>query len=239
MHIPDGFLDPKMSHGLIAAALASLAFCLSKVQQEITRLAPQRVVAFAGEGMVNAGNRAKKILSKAGEKKIFLIIAVTSLIYIIQMFDFSMGNGAKGHLMGAFFASLILGPFAGTIAVSLTLLLQAFYLSDGGIIALGANIINMAFLGSFASYYFYKILNRLINMDTIHKNINIGIAAWFSVVLSASAYAIEMAVSGQSNVQDIIFIHLRIGIVEAMGTIFAFSLFRKIFNGKLNDEFRK
>lgn len=234
MHIPDGLLDPKISQGLMGAALTSLVFCLAKAKREITQVVPQRALAFAGEGMINAGNRTKKMLSKVGEKKIFLIILVSSLIFAVQMFDFSIGEGAKGHLIGAFFSSLILGPFAGTIAVSLTLILQAIFLSDGGIFALGANIINMAFLGSFASYYFYGFL-----MKYFSKNISIGISAWVSVVLAASAYAIETGISGNSNFVKIIFMHSKIGIAEAAATLILAALFRKLIGQHNNADISK
>lgn len=61
MHIPDGFLDPKMSGGLMGAAVGALAYCVAKVTQAVTEMVPQRVLAAAGNAMGNiqaAGHRA-------------------------------------------------------------------------------------------------------------------------------------------------------------------------------------
>ena len=226
MHIPDGFLDPKMSGGLLGMAAGVLGYCLGKVMKAVTAVVPGRVLAAAGNiaGSIQLGGR--RALTKIGEEKIYQMGVVAAWIFSAQMFNFPVNSGTSGHLMGGVFAAVLLGPYAGTIVISAVLLIQSMVFADGGISALGANIINMALLGSFASYYVYSGLKSLFP-----EVVSIAVASWFSVVLAAFACSVEIGLSGTTGLYDAALnmfkVHSIIGIAEAVLTVFMLRLFNR------------
>lgn len=221
MHIPDGFLDPKVSSGLIAAAAAVLSYSISKVKEAVTVLKTSEAYALAGNTAQNITTSARKVLSHDGQRLLTKMGMIASLIFIAQMIDFPIGTGSSGHLFGGVFASIIVGPFAGTIVMSAVLAIQAIFLHDGGMIALGANIINMAIIGSMLGFGIYFLLKKIV-----HEWSAILMASWASVVMTSIAGAIE---TGNYN---IIRVHLMIGIAEALITLALISIYRIIFEAK-------
>lgn len=226
MHIPDGFLDPKLSQGLMGMAVAVLGVCFAKVMQALTAKVPHHVWASAGNTLGQIGMGSKRILTQWGEKKIQRMGLVASWIFAAQMFNFPIGSGTSGHLIGGVFASVLLGPFAGAIVLSVVLLMQSFFFADGGLMTLGANIINMGVIGSMGGYTIYIGLKKLMP-----KTVAVAIAAWFSVVLSALACALEMGLSGTTDLSDVttamLKSHALIGLAEAGITVFLLRLFEK------------
>jgi len=148
MHIPDGFLDPKISTGLLGAALGVLGYCLAQVTKAVTALVPGRVLAAASNALGNVQMGGRRVLTKLGEKKISRMALVAAWVFSAQMFNFPVASGTSGHLIGGVFAAVLLGPFAGAVVISVVLAVQSFFFADGGLMALGANIVNMAVLGS-------------------------------------------------------------------------------------------
>jgi len=71
MHIPDGFLDPKISTGLIGAAVAVFGYSLSKVREAVTALAPAEAFATAGNAVGNITGRMRRILTANGKRTIY------------------------------------------------------------------------------------------------------------------------------------------------------------------------
>jgi cobalt/nickel transport system permease protein len=224
MHIPDGFLDPKISNGLIGASVGVLGYCLGKVFKSITSLVPARVLSAAGNSLGNIKLASRRVLNKFGEQQLLKMAMVGAWVFSAQMFNFPINSGTSGHLIGGVFASVILGPFAGTIVISVVLLIQSLFFADGGLMALGANIINMAIIGSFVSYYIYISLKKYTS-----EIISIAIASWFSVVLASFACALEIGLSGTIGLKDVIFamlkVHSIIGICEAIITVVLWKLF--------------
>ena len=225
MHIPDGFLGPKTSMSLIGAAIGVLGYCFSKVLKAVTVLVPKRVLATAGSNVSKIYSSGRLALTKIGGEKIQKMGIVAAWIFAAQMFNFPINNGTSGHLLGGVFAAVILGPFAGTLVISVVLFVQAFFFADGGFLALGANIINMGLIGCFSSYYLYNYLKKLINVK-----IAIAITAWVSVVGAAFACSLEVGFSGRIPTLDItktmLGVHAIIGIAEAIITIFLLKLFK-------------
>ena len=232
MHIPDGFLGPKMSQGLLGAAASVLGYCFGKVMQAVTAVVPQQVIATAGNTIGNIQIGGRRVLTKLGEAKLAKMGLVASWIFAAQMFNFPIGGGTSGHLIGGLFASVLLGPFAGTIVISVVLIIQSLFFADGGLMALGANIINMAVIGSLGGYYIYAGLKKSLT-DTS----SIAISAWCSVVLAALACSLEIGFSGtiplQSVTSTMLKTHCLIGFVEAIITIV---LLRVYANKSVSDE---
>ncbi|MDR1952566.1 MAG: energy-coupling factor ABC transporter permease [Elusimicrobiota bacterium] len=184
MHIPDGFLNNKAALGMLAGALGMLAFCLSKVFRALA--------VMAGSLAGNNGNTGfGGVLGlSGGAGKYFRKMAVIAIwVFACQMFNIPIQSATSAHLIGGVFAAVLVGPFAGFVVISSVLIVQSLFFADGGILALGANIINMAFVGSFLSYFIYKFFEK--------KNYYLAIAAacFFSVLGAALFCLIELSLS--------------------------------------------
>ena len=227
MHIPDGFLDPKISYGLMGVAVAVLSLCLAKVKAAVTALVPQEAFAAVGKGVKSLAGRGRRVLTRFGEQKIYLMGMVASLVFAAQMFNFPIDKGTSGHLIGGVLAVVLLGPFAGAIVVAAVLIIQALFFADGGLIAMGANIVNMAFFGALLSYYVYVGLKKYV-----WEWLSIGVAAWCSVVIAALIASLEIGFSGTfalgAVASSMLKVHVIIGFAEALITIVLINAFRKL-----------
>ncbi|OGC09692.1 hypothetical protein A3F86_02285 [candidate division WOR-1 bacterium RIFCSPLOWO2_12_FULL_45_9] len=219
MHIPDGFLDPKVSYGLMGMAVAVLSFCLNKVKAAVTALAPQEAFAVVGNGIKCLAGSSRRVFTG----KLYLMGMVTAVIFAIQSFDFIVIEGSSGHLMGGALAAIVLGPFAGELVMSAVLIVQALFLADGGLIALGANIINMAFLGTFVTYYIYAELKKYT-----FEWLGVALAAWLSLVIVALMVSLELGLGFGPMLQ----VHVVVGVAEALFT----TVLVKLFRGMLPNE---
>lgn len=159
---------------------------------------------------------ARKIDNKPSSAK---FASVTAMIFALQMLNFPIASGTSGHLLGGVLAVALLGvPFA-VLSISLVLAVQAFFFGDGGINALGANIINMAFLGSAGAGVFLSWLKA----RNIAKVLALAIASWASVVIAAAACSLEVAFSGAVALNKVLAamlsVHTLIGFGEAALTV--------------------
>lgn len=226
MHIPDGFIDPKFSAGLVGAAGAVMAFSIYRLREALTERAPVRALA-AGLNTVASGTR--RVLTGAGESMIYKMGMVAALVFAAQMFNFPVDNGTSGHLIGGVLAAALLGPFAGAVVISVVLVIQMAFFADGGVLALGANIINMAFVGTMLCYYIYSALKRVFPEWAA-----VAAASWTSVVLAAFSCAVQIGLSGTIPVADVVpamvKVHSVIGIAEALITIVLVYIFRSLLS---------
>lgn len=227
MHIPDGFIDPRISYGLMGAAVAALSYCLAKVKASVTALAPQKAFAAVGQGMRNISEGSRRMLTKFGEQKIYQMGMVASLVFAAQMFNFPVALGTSGHLIGGVLSVVLLGPYAGAIVVAAVLIIQSLFFADGGLIVLGANIINMAFIAGLTCYYIYSFLKKYVLEWQ-----SIAITAWLSVVLAALATSLQIGFSGTHSLSVVmramLQVHVVIGLAEALITIVLIKTFRKL-----------
>lgn len=191
IHIPDGFLDVKTWASLDVAAVGGLAFAFQKVKKEID------------------------------EDKVPLLGVAAAFIFAAQMLNFPVVGGTSGHLMGGLLAAVLLGPWAGSIVVTAVLLVQCLIFQDGGLTALGANVFNMAIVGSIGAYYIYLLLAKLLGERGFM--VSVAMAAWSSVFLASVACALELVISGTVPFQIVLpamaGIHALIGVGEALITV--------------------
>lgn len=224
MHIPNGFLDPKTSAGTAFAAAAVLGYCITKVRQALTRLVSEPVMAGAGNICINITEGSKRAMASIAENHIMKMGAIGSLIFAAQMFNFPVANGTSGHLLGGVLAALALGPFSGTLVIAAILAVQSVFFADGGMITLGANIFNMAVIGTLVPYYIYYALRRTLRAP----NTGIALASFFSVLLASVACSAEIALSGMADLWTIlpamVSVHSRIGIAEGLLTVMILNL---------------
>ncbi len=191
MHIPDGFLSPPTWISAWAIALGGIGGCV--------RLAARSL----------------------RDKTVPLMGVTAAFIFAAQMINFPVPGGTSGHLLGGALAAVLLGPFAGPVVLTCVLVGQCLVFSDGGLTALGANVVNMALLGSGGGYFVYWIVARAVGG---RQGIIAGAAAagWFSVVAAASLCAAELAFSGTSPLAVVLpamaLVHAFIGVGEAVVT---------------------
>lgn len=145
--------------------------------------------------------------------------AVTGLIFALQMLNFPVQDGTSGHLMGAMLAVGLLGvPFA-VLSLALVLAVQTFFFGDGGVNALGANILNMALIGAgLIGFVFHKSVKAGLN-----RTAGLALASGVSVLAGAAACSLEIAVSGAGTLDKVLpamlSIHALIGLGEAILTV--------------------
>jgi cobalt/nickel transport system permease protein len=111
------------------------------------------------------------------------------------MLNFPVAGGTSGHLLGGVLAAVLLGPGAAAVVIACVLLVQALLFSDGGVLALGANIFNMAFIGAMVGYTIYSAVFRFLP-GLRGRIAAVFFAAWCSTVLASLTCAGELALSG-------------------------------------------
>jgi cobalt/nickel transport system permease protein len=201
MHIPDGFL----SHGINAAAFA--------------------VSAGACAYGVKRVNRA------FGEKEIPLMGVTAAFVFAAQMLNFPVAGGTSGHFLGGVFASVLLGPWAGFMIITLVVVVQCLGFADGGLTALGSNVFNMGIVGALGGYVIFTVVYALFRRSHTGFLVALAVSSWLSIVMGASAAALELAASGTSPLTIALpamaGIHAVIGVGEAIITVTAVSLILK------------
>jgi cobalt/nickel transport system permease protein len=191
MHIPDGFLDAKTLAVTGALSVGGLAVAA----RQVNRTLPRNKVPLMG-------------LSAA-------------FVFAAQMLNFPVAGGTSGHLLGGVLAAVLIGPAAAAVVMACVLLAQALIFSDGGVLALGANIFNMSFVGAVCGYAIYCAARRFL--PGLRGRISaVFFAAWLSTVLASLACAGELSLSGTLN-PGVVFpamagVHMLIGIGEGLIT---------------------
>jgi cobalt/nickel transport system permease protein len=152
---------------------------------------------------------------------------LAATIFAGQMLNFSVAGGTSGHLLGAALAAILIGPWASVVVLTCVVGVQALLFQDGGLLALGANIFNMAIVGSFVAYAIYQIVQRLAAGKRWGALVGGFAAAWASILIASLSCALQLAASGTSPA-NIAFpamggIHALIGIGEGLITVGALS----------------
>ncbi len=211
MHIPDGFLSLPVALLFWALAILVVALALRRADQEL------------------------------GDRQVPLMGVLAACIFAAQMLNFAVAGGTSGHLLGAALAVILLGPWAATLVLTAVVGLQALLFQDGGLLTLGANIFNMAVVGVWVAYGVYQTVRRLAGARPWGVLAGGAISAWLSIVVTALACALQLAVSGTSPAQWVIpamgGIHALIGIGEALITVgalaFLYAARRDLFSPDL------
>lgn len=161
MHIPDGYLSPQ-TDGVLGIVSA-----------------------------VTAAVAASKTASTVRAKYIPMLAVGSAFSFIIMMFNVPIPDGTTAHAVGGSLLAVILGPWAAMISVSIALIIQALFFGDGGILALGANIFNMALVMPFVSYAVYLVIAGRSDILSKRRVIGAGIAGYIGINAAALCAAIE------------------------------------------------
>ncbi len=161
MHIPDNFLSPPVWATLDAIAIPAIAYVSRQAQQA-------------------TDNNRLPLLGVMG-----------AFVFAAQMINFPVGLGTSGHLVGGTLLACLIGPWAAALVITSILIVQALVFQDGGVLALGANVINMALMGVLFGYLPARALFR-----TNWKFYGVFLGGLCSVLVSGTLALAELTLSG-------------------------------------------
>jgi cobalt/nickel transport system permease protein len=139
------------------------------------------------------------------------------------MLNFPVVGGTSGHLVGGVLAAVLLGPSAAVIVIACVLIVQCLMFSDGGLLALGANVFNMGMVSVCGGYIIFRLVKSAIRMDEQRSTVfAAAFAAWCGTVLASISCAGEIALSGTAP-WHLVFpamanVHMLIGVGEGLAT---------------------
>jgi cobalt/nickel transport system permease protein len=194
VHIPDGFINATTSVGAGAVAAGGIGVSLRRA----ARTLQERQAPLAG--------------------------LVAAYIFAVQMLNFPVAAGTSGHLLGGVLAAVLVGPWAGAACVAVVLLVQSLLFADGGLTALGLNVINMALVTAWGGYAIFLLLRRVLPATRTSVTAATGVAAGLSVVLASLAFVVEYALGGTGGAPvgtvaaAMVGVHTLIGIGEGIIT---------------------
>jgi cobalt/nickel transport system permease protein len=191
MHIPDGILGLPALGVTTALSATGLWTALRRLRQGL----PRRAVPLMG--------------------------LAAAFIFAAQMVNFPVAGGTSGHLVGGVLAAVLLGPSAAIVVMTSVLVVQCLLFADGGLLALGANVFNMAIVAVLGGYGVYRAMLRA-QSGPRGLLAATAFASWCSIVLAAIACAVELAWSGVAA-WGLVFpamagVHMVIGLGEAVIT---------------------
>jgi cobalt/nickel transport system permease protein len=199
MHIPDGVLGPQVCLATGGFAAAAVGYSLYRLKEDLA----DRTIPMTG--------------------------MMAALVFAGQMVNFPIAffgvPAASGHLLGGVLAAAVLGPWAGCLAITLVLIVQCLLFADGGILALGANVLNMAVIGAWGGYAVLDVVRWLLGGGFRGTLVGAVAASWLTVVAGATVFCVELAFSpdvAELNLTNIFALmamfHSIIGVGEAVIT---------------------
>jgi cobalt/nickel transport system permease protein len=162
MHIPDGYLSPTTCAVTYAAMVPVIGVACAKTKDVVK------------------------------ERNAPLLALGAAFSFIVMMFNIPIPDGTTGHAVGAVLIAILLGPWAAVICVSVALAIQALFFGDGGVLALGANALNMAFVMPFVGYGLYRLLTRSTSLTSKRRALAAGISGYVGLNVAALCAAIEL-----------------------------------------------
>ncbi len=194
MHIPDGFIDAPVSLAAAAVAVGGVAVCLRGARRTLD----ERTAPLAG------------------------LVAV--FVFAAQMINFPVGAGTSGHLIGAALAVILVGPYAGILAVSVVLAVQALLFADGGLLALGLNVVNLALIAGGVGWLVFRGWTRFVGSGRGSALAAAWSAGFLSVLGAVGGFLVEFALGGVAPVSlsaviaAMFSVHVVIGAIEGVIT---------------------
>lgn len=197
LHIPDGFLSGPVAIVCAVLALAAVAYALRVADHDLD------------------------------EDRVPLLGVLAAFIFAVQMLNFPVAGGTSGHLLGATLAAVLLGPWLACLVLAVVLVAQAFVFADGGITALGANVLNMGVLGALLAGFLVRAGLRVLPASRGAFLGTVAGVSWLAVMVGAAATSLQLAISGTVGLGTVLpamlGVHALIGIGEAVITVAAVS----------------
>ena len=164
MHIPDGYLSPATSIIMFIIVLPFWVIGVRKLREKMT------------------------------SKNVPLVALFAAFSFVIMMFNVPLPGGTTGHAVGGALAAIILGPEIATMAISIALIIQAFFFGDGGILAIGANCFNMAVVLPYISYAIYQAITKKQPSSSKRRIIGAAVGGWTGLTVAAFFAAVEFGI---------------------------------------------
>jgi cobalamin biosynthesis protein CbiM len=194
MHVPDGFIDAPVSVAAGVVAVAGIGVCLWGARRQLN----ERTAPMAG------------------------LVAV--FVFAMQMINFPVAAGTSGHLLGGALAAILVGPYAGALAVSVVVIVQALVFADGGLSALGVNIILIAFVPAIIGWIVFRALMKVLPKVSGSVVGSAFTAGFLSTPVTAAVFALMYAIGGTGVYEfstvliAMVATHILIGIGEGIIT---------------------
>ena len=164
MHIPDGYLSPATCAALYATSAPFWYVALRRLKRRLTT------------------------------RLIPLLSVFAAFSFLVMMINLPLPGGTTGHAVGVAIASIVLGPWASILAISIALLIQALFFGDGGVTTLGANCFNMAIVGSLVAYLVYRLLAGRAALTARRRVVAAALAGYTAINASAFCAAVELGI---------------------------------------------
>ncbi|WP_086661745.1 energy-coupling factor ABC transporter permease [Lentzea kentuckyensis] len=171
MHMSDGLLNAPVSVAFLVIAAAGVGFALIKARADLD----DRTAPMAG--------------------------LVATFIFAVQMINFPILPGASGHLLGGALAAILVGPYVGALCVTIVLVVQALLFADGGLTALGANVTNMALIGTATGFFVAVALRRIAERGKGGLAAVAFVSALVNTVVASTGFIVEYAIGGVGGVE--------------------------------------
>ena len=195
MHIPDGFLNLPTAAATGAAAVGGVGYSL--------RLARSRLQ----------------------DRHIPLVGVTAAFVFAAQMINFPVLPGVSGHLIGGALAAILLGPWLGFLVLATVLLVQAIGFADGGITALGANILLMSLIAGVGGHFVFRGITAVLPRGHRSFVVATALTAWVTVVAASAVASLFITYGGFAGAEQarvllpvMLGVHALIGIGEAFIT---------------------
>jgi cobalt/nickel transport system permease protein len=171
MHMSDGLLNAPVSVAFLVIAAVGVGFALVKARADLD----DRTAPMAG--------------------------LVATFIFAVQMINFPILPGASGHLLGGALAAILVGPYVGALCVTIVLVVQCLLFADGGLTALGANVTNMALIGTATGFFVAVALRKLAGRGKGGLAAVAFVSAFVNTLLAATGFVVEYAIGGAGGVE--------------------------------------
>jgi cobalt/nickel transport system permease protein len=197
MHIPDGFLGNEVAVACAVPAVAAVGYSLKRANVDLD------------------------------DRRVPLLGVTAAFVFAAQMLNFPVAGGTSGHFLGGALAAVLLGPWLACLVLAVVLGVQAFLFADGGVTALGANVLNMGVIGGLLIGLLMLAAARVLPARRDMTLAVVATGAWLSVMAGAAACSIELAASDTvplgSVLPAMLGVHALIGVGEAVITAAAVS----------------
>jgi len=170
LHIPDGFINAPVSILFLVISAFFVFLALRGAKNQLD----------------------EKVAPLAGLAAVF--------IFAMQMINFPVAAGTSGHLIGGALAAILIGPWAGVLAVTVVLIVQALVFADGGLTAIGLNVFIMAVLATLGAWYIFRLLQKIFPKNRIGFLSATAFASYLSVPISAIGFTLQFALGGTAAI---------------------------------------
>lgn len=194
MHVPDGYLDLPTSVATAGIAVAAVGLGLRGARRELD----ERSAPMAG--------------------------LVAAFVFAAQMLNFVVGAGTSGHLLGGALAAVLVGPWTGLLCVSVVLIVQSLMFADGGITALGSNIVLISVVPVVIGWAVFRLARWVLPRRLAMVGPAAAVGAFVSVPVTAMVFSALYVVGGAAPINagtlfaTMLGWHLLIGVGEAVIT---------------------